>query len=674
MRLLTFFVLVAALAAQETKPAGQSAATTEAAPPAAASKPADQAAPPAAAAPAAATPAATTPANTGEGWLEGSFEIGYRWVPNITGNYDAYRSVVNFGPGFRLLNADFTIRDPKKRLFDRLDVHATSWGDPYNTLRVDMQKQGWYRLTADYRNIAYFDFLPSYADPTLTQGTVLDQNSFDTEIRNTDVELDLLPNKRITPYLAFGRNTQFGRGITAFETDINQYPVASLYSDQTDNFRGGVRMELGHYHITLEQGGTTFKDDQGASDVTPTAGSFIGPFLGQNLSLNSLSELYRVRGDSIYTRALLAANPYPWMSITGQLVYSQAHTDVNYTEVSTGTFYLQRILQFYSAGRDVLTGDANMPHSSGNVTVEIRPFSRLRIVQYWMTDRFHNASGALLAENLLIRGVPLTDSQLANDRMVLNYNQEEVDAYYDLTKSLTLRGGYRYEWGNTDVLAPILTGLPSEAANLSRNVGIAGFNYRLGQKFRVTASAEGSNSGAIYFRTSLQNYEKARIRASYDLMSTLRVAADFSLLNNSNPDPSVRLDFSSKVESASVFWTPNSAKWANLLVDYSRSAIHSSILYLVPETLSPATSIYKENAHSFTAVAAIKWFSFGGSLFISSGSRPTTYYQPLARVSIPINKHVQWNTEWRWYSMSEAFFAFENFQSNQLTTSLRFTR
>ena len=674
MRLLTFFVLVAALAAQETKPTDQATAPAGAAAPAAAAKPADQTTPPAAAAPTAATPAAATPANTGEGWLEGSVEIGYRWVPNITGNYDAYRSVVNFGPGFRLLNADFTIRDPKKRLFDRLDVHATAWGDPYNTLRVDMQKQGWYRLTADYRNIAYFDFLPSYADPTLAQGTVLDQNSFDTEIRNTDVELDLLPNKWITPYLAFGRNTQFGRGITAFETDINQYPVASLYSDQTDNFRGGVRMELGHYHMTLEQGGTTFKDDQGASDVTPTSGSFIGPFLGQNLTLNSLSELYRVRGDSIYTRALLAANPFPWMSITGQLVYSQAHTDVNYTEASTGTFYLRRILQFYSAGQDVLTGDANMPHSSGNVTVEIRPFSRLRIVQYWMTDRFHNAAGALLAENLLVRGVPLTDSQLANDRLVLNYNQEEVDAYYDLTKTLTLRGGYRYEWGNTDVLAPILTGLPSEAANLSRNVGIAGFNYRLGQKFRVAASAEGSNSGAIYFRTSLQNYEKARIRASYDLMSTLRVAADFSLLNNSNPDPSVRLDFSSKVESASVFWTPNGAKWANLLVDYSRSAINSSILYLVPETLSPATSIYKENAHSFIAIAALKWFSFGGSLFISSGSRPTAYYQPLARVSIPINKHVQWNTEWRWYSMSETFFALENFQSNQVTTSLRFTR
>src|SRR5579864_3173583 len=398
-------------------------------------KPAEPAQPSPTAPAAATTPAAPAApaAPTGEGWLEGSFEIGYRWIPNITGNYEAYRSVVNFGEGPRLLDADFTLRDPNKRVFDRADVHATSWGDPYNTLRIDVQKDAWYRLTADYRNIAYFNFLPSYADPTLGLGLLLDQNSFDTAIRTTDVQLDLMPNKWITPYLGFGRNTQFGRGITVFHTDRNEYPVASLYSDQTNNYRGGVRMELGRYHITLEQGGTTFKDDQGASDVGPNPGNSTGLFLGQTLPLNLLSELYRVRGDSIYTKALLAANPFSWMSITGDFVYSKPSTDVNYTEASSGTFYLQRILQFYSDGRDVLTGDANMPHSSGSVTVELRPLTRLRIVEYWMTDRYHNASSALLAQNLLVGSTPLTDSQLVNDRLILNYNQQEIDAYYDLT-------------------------------------------------------------------------------------------------------------------------------------------------------------------------------------------------------------------------------------------------
>lgn len=116
------------------------------------------------------------------------------------------------------------------------------------------------------------------------------------------------------------------------------------------------------------------------------------------------------------------------------------------------------------------------------------------------------------------------------------------------------------------------------------------------------------------------------------------------------------LDFSSKAASASLFWTPKGGKWANLLLDYSRSSVSSNILYLVPETLTRTPSIYKENAHALTAVVSVEWFMFGGPLFTTSGSRLTQYYQPLARFSLFLNKYLWWNTEWRWYSMSEPFY------------------
>jgi hypothetical protein len=67
-------------------------------------------------------------------------------------------------------------------------------------------------------------------------------------------------------------------------------------------------------------------------------------------------------------------------------------------------------------------------------------------------------------------------------------------------------------------------------------------------------------------------------------------------------------------------------------------------------------------------------FSIGGSLFTSAGSRPTDYYQPTARLSIPLAKGVQWNSEWRWYSLSERVYSFEDFRSNQLMVSLKYTR
>src|SRR5260370_10738944 len=181
MRLLATLLLLVPTWAQEPaqdapKPAQEPA------------KPAEQPAP----------AAAERAAPVGEGWLPGRLEVGYRWIPNIDGNFNAYRSVVNLGEGPKLLDADFSILNSSKRFFDRADVHATSWGgDPYNTLRVDIQRGGAYRLTADYRNIAYFNFLPSFADPTLSLGRLLDQNSFDTAIRTTNLHLNLLPNTLI---------------------------------------------------------------------------------------------------------------------------------------------------------------------------------------------------------------------------------------------------------------------------------------------------------------------------------------------------------------------------------------------------------------------------------------------------------------------------------------------
>jgi len=61
-------------------------------------------------------------------------------------------------------------------------------------------------------------------------------------------------------------------------------------------------------------------------------------------------------------------------------------------------------------------------------------------------------------------------------------------------------------------------------------------------------------------------------------------------------------------------------------------------------------------------------------LFISSGSRPTRYYQPLARLSVPFSKKVSWKTEWRWYGLGEEFYLYEGFRTHTVTTGLRLTR
>ena len=120
---------------------------------------------------------------------------------------------------------------------------------------------GIYDLRFDYRNIAYFDYLPSYADPLMNiqRGFFLNENSFDIRRRMMDVQLDLRPGKRVIPYFNFNRDWNSGHGITVFQTDANEYPVSTQYGDTTNTYRGGVRIEMNRFHITLEQGGRGFR-------------------------------------------------------------------------------------------------------------------------------------------------------------------------------------------------------------------------------------------------------------------------------------------------------------------------------------------------------------------------------------------------------------------------------
>ena len=80
-----------------------------------------------------------------------------------------------------------------------------------------------YDFTFDYRNIAYFNAVPSFANPFASGG--FDQQSFDIGRRMLSVNLELHPSKHIVPYLAFDHNSGSGDGIGTWLTDE---PLASL--------------------------------------------------------------------------------------------------------------------------------------------------------------------------------------------------------------------------------------------------------------------------------------------------------------------------------------------------------------------------------------------------------------------------------------------------------------
>jgi hypothetical protein len=626
--------------------------------------------------------AAASPAPSGEQWITGSVDFGYRWVTN-GGNFPEYRSVVNLGEGPKLLGVDLTFTDPKKRLFDVLNVRGYGWGgDPYSSAHVDARKRGLYEFNFDYRNIAYFNAIPSYANPIAPAG--FDQQSFDTHRRNMSFSLDLFPGKHIIPYVAYERNSGYGHGIDTWVQDaVNSYAVPTLLRDSTNVYRGGLRFEYSRFHVTLEQGYTTYKDDDQTYYTGPNNGELTTPVLGQTMTLNSLQQQYGIRGHGIWEKALLTANPAPWIDIFGQFVYSQPKTDVNYQDYTQGAFANTSMLLIYSAQQSLGTGAANQPHTTGNVGFELRPFRRLRIIESLSTDRSHDAASPYVVQSLIGKGFVSQNATYLNCSPYVNYNQQEVNVIFDVTSKMTLRGGYRYVWGDAFVLAGQLSQSGTLlSGQLKRNVGLAGFTFRPTEKFTFNADYEGGSSDDIYFRTSLNDYHKARVRARYQVLTSLSFGANFQVTSNQNPAPGINLDYLSRDNSVAVYWTPANGKWISLTGEYDRATMRDQVAYLSLPFLSSAVSSYRDNAHLATAaldVALPKYgalapkLTLGGSLFLSGGSQPTQYFQPLARLALPLGKHVYWNTEWQYYGFGESFYGYEGFRTHIFLTGLKVT-
>jgi hypothetical protein len=624
---------------------------------------------------------AASPVPTGESWLNGSIDLGYRWVSSIGGSVPTYRSIVDLNSGFTVLGADFTITDPKHRLFDNIRVRGSDLGNtPYQTLHVDVDKSRLYNFDADYRDMAYFNYLPSYADPLLARGLALNEQAFDEQRRFTNLSLELFPSHWITPYVAFSRDSDSGFGSTVFVTDVNEFPVPNTMADRTNLYRGGLRFEFRRFHATVEEGATGYRENENVYQAPGSTNYGNNPmqYFLQTVDLTSLLANYGINGSSYYTKALFTASPANWLDVFGQFLYSEPTSNLEYNQTAAGNLLFQSKILFYTSQEFLLSAAAKLPHTTASFGAEMRPMKRVRIVENWLTDRLHNA-GSSNSINLLTATPSQQIASALASSLVNNYNQAQVDLYFDATSKLTLRGGYRYVWGdaNDAVLPPAGLQTP-ESGTLNRNVGLGGFTFHPIQRISITGEAEAASSTGAYFRTSLYNYQKVRGQIRYQAAKSLSLAADFTILDNQNPTPGVNYNFSSHQETASLYWSPLGSKHFDIEGSYTRSGIVSDIGYLNPSFLTPQTSRYVDDAHIATGLMNVKLphakLTAGGSLFISSGSRPTSYYQPVATLWVPLSKRVSWFGDWRYYGYGEAFYLYEGFRAHTVTTGLRFSR
>ncbi len=634
------------------------------------------------AAPATEAQAATAAPST-ESWISGYVDVGYRWVTDVGGSYEQYRSVVNLGEGPKLFGFDLTLK--RNRLYDELTLRGVGWGgDPYNTAHLDLRKTKLYDFRFDYRNIAYFNAVPSYANPSAQDGLSslgFNERAFDINRRVASFDLDLRPGSRIIPFLAYDRDSAGGHGIETWVLDgTNEFPLPYLVRNHADRYRGGLRLEFNRFHLTFEQGGNVYKEDDNTYWAGSNPGDRTTRIAGQLTSLTSLNQAYGIRNTGIFSRILATARPVDWLHLNGQFLYSQPKTTVNYSEVAAGNLFDSATYVFFPGQYAVASGNAIQPHTSGTGGAEFQ-WKRIRILQVVNIDRFHDSGFGLFSPQAFKDFLTAPATALSTFQQVSS-TESQTDVMADVGFGITLRGGYRYTTGDVTVRAGRLsqTG-PLESGHLHRNVGLAGLTYRPVQRLSITADYEDASSDHIYYRTSLNDYHRGRLSGKMQLTASLLVQARFRVLDNQNPAPDIRFDYRSRDNAVSLDWTPNGGKRVSFTGEYDRATIRSDIRYIDLPFFTAATSSYRDTAHQAAAAIDIVLpritgakLTAGGSLFISHGSRPTHYYQPLARLSVPLHKNIIWNSEWQYYGFGEQFYYFEAFRTNIFMTGVRLTR
>ena len=638
-----------------------------------------------------AKPEAQPPAAAAEGFKLGpydvrtSFEVGYRWTSKVDGNEQMYRSQVNLSDGVRLFNSYLTMRsEPRTGLFDRLDLSVNNIGDPYDTLRLNISRMDAYEFRASYRDMNYFNYISSFANPLLGKGIVFPQHNLDVHYRMSDFELRLFPHRKIVPFAGYSRNSGSGPGYTTIAMTGDQFLLKTQWDYTADEFRGGVQFNLAKLNLTVEQGYRFLKNHTSLSDAGQPAGNQGNlPFFGKDVTLTSFSTQQNGSVKLPTSRIVARYAPLGNLRMTGRYLYTMGDSETSVGAKSAGTLFSLEDLLAYSAASDSLKGKAKKPNHNGSFLVEYSPLSRITVTDAFDVLDYHISGEALRSTVYanaasLLGGDPQTSvsvSDLQNSRFAYSRVRNQAEVEVDVYRGLALRAGHRYTF--TDVTVQDDEPGESTESDMTSQTGIFGLVYRPNTRLRVGFDYENNRSNEPLTRTDLFDYDQFNLDARFGAWKGFSINGRLAVRRNSNDASDIDLRSHDWNFSGGLNWQP--IERINLSADYSRSDVYSTLLFVIPQNFRTDRSIFDERISAVGGSMSVGLYrdykvEFGYRGIISRGTNRLEFHQPYASLWIPLAGGLAFKPSWQYFGYSENNFSFENYKTHMAAFSLVYTR
>ena len=663
----------------------------------------------------AAAPKSTSSASTGAAVAEdnlgnynviSSLEFGVRGL-SVSGSDSKYRSDLNYSSGVRLFDSSFFLRSKEGSggPFDEFLVNSSGWGaDPHGYTRVSVEKSGIYRFDANVRRSRYFNALQSIANPL---NAPIGQHTSNTRHNFSDFDFTGLPeNRKVKFYLGYSRDTREGPGTTTVRFGGDEYAVASNSDTRANNFRGGIDARLLGFDLSLLHGARYFKDN---SSYTVTLTN-----QGNNTANNSrIDQLIRetpTQGTHFFTRFSAHRLIARKLDFTGRFIYLSARSRYALFEQTRGRLSNGNLAVPQTA---TARGEAKRPSAIGDIGLTWLATNKFRISNTFRFDNFRINGEEPLLDVLRQRtnaGVPLaTVTTTSFFARTTNYRRfvNTIEGDYQFSPSYSVHAGYRFtdrhiQLAHLDRTTTLIT--RSEEVDNQTHAAIFGFKARPIKAWTIYFDGEHGDSDSVFTRLANNDFTNFRLRNRINVNSQL--ALNFSVITKDNTNPAdvitspsvpfgtppgaLDVNVKSRHFTSSLDWTPN-AKFS-LSSGYTHMRVTSIAGILLPisgqRRVGESQYFSRDNFFFINAfVQPISRVTFYAGYHINKDkgqgdrispsnvilidSYPMSFQSPEARLTLKLNRVLDWNVGYTYYNYKDKFFPIQNYHAHLPYTSLR---
>ena len=478
------------------------------------------------------------------------FELGYRFV-DVTGNEDEYRSQINDRPGVLLRSLSWASSAPVDGVLDYFRVDASDLGaGPAGSFRLSAGQLNLFKLDFTWRTVDYFSALPAFANPFIDDGIVPGQQTYNRTRQIYDVNVQILPGKKLTPILGYTQNIYRGPGTSTYHLGSDEFLLNQNINSRDEEFRVGLGFDFGMVQGAIVQGWRKYRSAETVS-LAPGAGdgNVSVPVLGQDEHADGIARTTNNSTNTPVTSIWVTAKPISRLRLVGSYVRSDADGDTGSGETDAGTFVSFEISRFFQGLTDTINSHAETDYWRGSARAEFSILSNVTLSAGW-TERSRDLTGSALATSLFIDTMTFGGVSTGDIRQIAlsNTSLERDDRVFDATVTATQLGPVSVNAGWSQLHQDVTFGselssvvIPGEApGDYTRTVNTFGGGASFAKGgFMLSGDYRHDDGNQPIMRTDFTSRDRYKVRAGYTFKNFLKIGGSWRESHASDDAPEI---------------------------------------------------------------------------------------------------------------------------------------